>query len=295
MKESFETKDRFEIRDHLSLDLARPFYDPRPLTFHDVLLSGMSYGSMVNGNLEKEKVSGSVMLYRPELPQRGIMVSGDRRCLKVFLSLPTSREELHDFLSMAKGLKCTVNGTPVAFENMPALEEQLSGMNLQMLHHMMSDVLNANGVAMFLSCAMHRLAIGTKEAEKMWAGTDTSVFRDWMKDLQLVKGILLEPVLYENKQTGLAIGICSIRPDMDYIIPLKPIAPVSDMDFTTGKPKHRITRFLVVLQKEGKRIAEMDYMSFLARIHPYLLPYDSMDGRLKAMHMEEWQKLFSQN
>ncbi len=293
MKENSETKDRFEIRDHLSLELHRPFYDPRSLTFRDVLLPGMCYGSMVNGNLEKEKVSGSMMLYRPELPQRGIMVSGDRHTLKVFLSLPTSNEELHDFLAMAKGFRCTINGAAAAKETMPALEEQLQGINLQMLHHMMSEVLNANGVAMFLSCALHRLAIGMQEAEKMWAGTDTTVFRDWMRDLQSMKGILLEPVLYENKQTGMTIGICSIHSDTDYIIPLKPMAPVSDMDFTTGKPKHRIARFLVVLESEGKRIAEMDYMQFLARIHPYLTPYDSMDGRLRALNLAEWKKLFS--
>lgn len=274
-----------QIKNALILTVQKPFWQMKATDLDKLVPSGLS----IRNPYEELPDETERILYRKEMPQRGIIaLPPEKDGFRLILPLPTSREEIHDLLSVAEGHGIYVlNGTKINARMLPQLEESLTDVNLRMLHDMMSDVLNGMTETMFLSCAVHRLAVGEKEAEKLWAGVNTDAFRDWMKNLQLVDAELMEPTVYSNEENDDAIGIYYADLTKPMILSNKPMAPEAAIDPATGRPTIAISHYFVSLKEGEEKIGDLDYQTFFIRMQAYAEPYDGADVITRSLNHQE--------
>ena len=169
--------------------------------------------------------------------------------------------------------------------------------NLKLLHEMMSNVLNEQPGRISIGCVFHRLAVGEKEADRMWAGVDASAFRDWMHASQAMDAYYAEARVEESHQDNEYKAVFTMPSGSTVILPDHEELPIRFYDLDTGRPRCQISEWLVELvdDKQRKVIGKIPFQKFRT-----LLPrekvsyYDAADSLLEPFTVDELMNLLEQ-
>lgn len=230
---------------------------PRHLPDELFLLPGMGHGRLYREQLIPGETSKyGFVAYLPEHLGRGIRVrrKPDKpRSVFLNLALPASREEIAAVFAMARQVveqrmcRIFIGGTEVRSTALIRLRKDYEVFNLQVLHHLMRNIINEETGSLIMSCTMHSLTAGAEEAEQFWAGTDPDAFRDWMHRLQSVEARVAEPEILRNNETGVHTGVYDLRLGETTLFPNKPMIPLRFYDLKTGVPTTYIENWQVRL------------------------------------------------
>ena len=244
------------MKDNLSIEviLQQKSLFEKPLPLEVLLGEELQYGSFEGLHLVLGKVNkqGFVAYHKDHLA-RGIRVTWqeeETKGIKCFLPIPTCEEEIHDLFQMVlrvlKYWTCsiTMNGTLMTSNEFKNMEEETVLFNLRTLHEVSKEVLNEEKGILTLSCAMHRLCIGAKEADHFWSGTNTNEFRNWMHTLQALPAYVAEPQILSDEEDSF-VAVYTIPSGVPLILTSKPELPLNYYDLKTGKPNITITSWNV--------------------------------------------------
>jgi len=256
-----------------SIDLRQTGLFKKRLRMEDILLEGMRYGTMAGRTALKENAVSNhgFIMFHPGHISRGITVlykEGEKVGVEMSLSLPTSQEEIDDFFASAAKIRrrwnceMMVNGRDLKPEYLESLREEVSVFNLKRLHQVMLEILNRDGLHVDFACAKHRLVAGKLEAEKMYAGTDTAVFRDWMHRLQNMDVYYPDPA-FRKLEDGKVKAVVSLPAGRQYLLRVKPSIPMMYYDMETGKPGFSVNKWKIALCDGEEPFMEISYQRFL--------------------------------
>lgn len=245
---------------------------PKPLPLNVLLGDSLHYGTYEGMHLAREKVgSMGFVAYHPEHIGRGIRVAWTKtetKSITISLPLPSSDEEINDFIDMilrvSKAWTCSIsfNDTILTSQILKGMTEDFEITNLRLLHDLMQDVLNQDSEGeLSLSCAMHRIVVGKKEANQFWAGTTTDKFRDWMHHLQERNAFVAEVELLMNKDQRTYTGRFTLPSHLPIIFPNHPVLPLPYFDLTTGESYYHVTQWEVRLLDTDENFT-YGYLSF---------------------------------
>ena len=280
---------------------------PKRVTPEMILLDGMKAGRIKDGRFTHEDTGGSfTVAYHPAHIGRGIQIRRDEnnvRFTELCLNLPTSEEELEDFFRMAARLarqdisEVLLNDKPFGPKQYHQIHDSYRVYNLKLLHEMMSNVLNEQPGRISIGCVFHRLAVGEKEADRMWAGVDASAFRDWMHASQTMDAYYAEARVEESHQDNEYKAVFTMPSGSTVILPDHEELPIRFYDLDTGRPRCQISEWLVELvdDKQRKVIGKIPFQKFRT-----LLPrekvsyYDAADSLLEPFTVDELMNLLEQ-
>ena len=246
---------------------------PRYIEPQELLLESMGYGSYENEGFVKDVMRGeSLVAYHRDHIGRGIRVSchNDEKTYELTLNLPSSYEELEDFFQMtarlAKKAICEVflNEKPFIPKKFREIRQNYQVYNLKLLHELMGKILNESPHTMSIGCVFHRLVAGEKEADRMWAGTNTDEYRNWMHDSQKGQAFFSQArVIHEEEGSG-HVAMFTLPAQKTVIFPNHMELPVRFYDLSTGMPKYDISRWQVEFTdpKKEKVLGTMKFEDF---------------------------------
>lgn len=286
----------------ITVTVTRRSFFPRSISIRHILLDGMKYGTSKNGYfLEGESGDHFVIAYHTAHIGRGILFRwkpGDVRFSELTLNLPSSNEEIDDFFLMCARLarqdisEVMLNGKPFAPSRYHETVDRFKVYNLKLLHEMMGNVLNDGPDTISIGCAFHRLAAGEKEAETMWAGVNTDVYRDWMHSSQAPQAYFSEARVSSDGETAtftIPTGEKVIFPDHEEL-------PIRFYDLKTGRPRFEIKKWFVELVDAERRV--LGSMPF-DKLQDHLPEekksyYDAADSLIGPLSVEEMQMILLQ-
>ncbi|MCR5230956.1 MAG: DUF4299 domain-containing protein [Solobacterium sp.] len=256
----------------VDISVRRKFVPHAEYPAEAIITGDMTYGAFHNERFEEyQKSSEGYIAYNRNRIGRGIIVrhSPDFSVYTFTLGLPASSEDIEELFTCAYGVMnllsaVTVNGRPVSKLNLEEVCETLQEYNLKLLHEMMGKVLNGESDFVSIGCARNRLSAGTEEAEQMWAGVNTDVYRDWMHRLQSSDADIAETTLLEHKVTKSVTLLYTVKKDRPFLLPRKPALPVQYYDTETGRPSCQVDRYMICFTGSGEKdvIASADYEAF---------------------------------
>ena len=280
---------------------------PKVVTPNMIMLEGMKSGGVINGRFRPgENGQSFTIAYRPERIGRGIQIRWDEkdvRFTELCLNLPSSEEELDDFFRMSARLarqdisEVLINDKPFLPKEFHTIREGYRVYNLKLLHEMMGNVLNEPPGRISIGCVFHRLVAGEKEADRMWAGVDASVFRDWMHESQALDAYFSEARVEENDNAQEYRAVFPMPSGTTVILPDHEELPIRFYDLETGRPRYTISEWLVELVDESTRsvIGQLPLGEFRSRLPQDKISYfDAADSLLKPFTVEELQLLLGQ-
>ena len=265
----------------------------RKIGISDLLPQGMCYGAAKNLSFESGYINhGNTIAYHPDHIGRGIWISlaeEGRKQLLIRLPSPCTDEDIDDTIAIAKrilrkpGTDMQVNDKAMTFQELSDSAESLRTANLRVLHETMQNVLDGHMGSLILSCALHPLAFGIQEADNLWAGTDTHVYRDLMHRLQSIKAVYAQPQFYQSKtQKDCIIGIYSMASKVRCIMPRHPSIPLAYFDRTRKKFQFNVQEWHVSLYstEEKKVIGNIPYEKIMTALETEQYSYYDADSIL---------------
>lgn len=280
---------------------------PKVVTPRMIMLEGMKFGSIKDGRFTPGECGESfTVAYHPERIGRGIQIRWDNknvRFTELSVNLPTSEEELDDFFYMSARLahqdlsEVSLNGKPFVPKQFRQIKEAYRVYNLKLLHEMMSNVLNEPPGRISIGCVFHRLAAGEKEADRMWAGIDTSVFRDWMHESQALDAYFSEARIEKTHPDKEYKAVFTLPAGSTVILPDHEELPIRFYDLKTGRPRYEISEWLIeFVDKTGDRVLGMiplkEFRSLLPR--EKVSYFDGADSLLEPFTAEELKGILEQ-
>ena len=278
----------------------------RKIGIKEILPAGMCYGAAKNLIFESGYINhGNTIAYHPDHIGRGIWISmaeEGRNQLLIRLPSPCTDEDIDDTIAIAKrilgkyGTEMQVNDKAMTFQQLKDSAESLRTANLHVLHETMQNVLDGHMGSLILSCALHPLAFGKKEADTLWAGTDTHAYRDLLHRLQSIKAVYAQPQFYQSKiEKDCLIGIYSLASKMRCILPIHPSIPLAYFDRSRKKFQFDVKEWHVSLYStdEKKIIGNIPYDKMMTALASEQYSYYDADSILIEPIDEE--KLQSMN
>lgn len=280
---------------------------PKVVTPQMIMLEGMKAGSIKNGRFTPgEYGQDFIVVYHPERIGRGIQMRWDDknvRFTELSLNLPTSEEELYDFFQMSARLarqdltEMSLNGKPFVPKQFKQIKEAYRVYNLKLLHEMMSNVLNEPPGRISIGCVFHRLAAGEKEADRMWAGIDTAVYRDWMHESQALDAYFSEARLEKAHPDKEYKAVFTLPAGSTVILPDHEELPIRFYDMKTGRPRYEISEWLIeFVDKTGGRVLGMIPLKKFRNLLPSekVSYFDGADSLLEPFTAEELKGILEQ-
>jgi len=155
-----------------------------------VVLDSLSYGDYEDGAFKVNKENQEhLVLFNSKNIARGIELKRENKHVYLTVCLPTTEEELEDFFQMIVRIatkrfySVTIAKKPLLPKQLTQAHENAKKLNLKLLHQMMSAILNEQHPYL-LPSVVGNLIVTEKEAETMWAGVDTSNYRNWLHQAQ---------------------------------------------------------------------------------------------------------------
>ena len=282
---------------------------PRVLRPQKILLDGMKLGISREGRFrEGEYGDNFAVAYHPDHIGRGIRIrwdNSDVRFTELCLNLPVSEEELDDFFLMCARLarqdlsEVKLNGKPFGPKQYHKIRDSYRVYNLKLLHEMMGNVLNKEPERLFIGCVFHRVAAGEKEAERMWAGVDTSAYRDWLHESQSGGRFFSEARVDEGTADG-RHAVFTIPSERSVILPDHEELPVRFYDLKTGRPSIEISKWIVELvdqidHTETKVLGAMPLKEFRRLLPSEKVTYfDAADSLISPLSRQELSMMLEQ-
>ena len=222
---------------------------PRSIPLQLMTGDTLHYGYFSRDHLVKNKTARNMLvLYREDKIGRGIRTNWDKDNeteLKILLPLPANTEEIHELFQLVHRAgeywtgSVEINGNHFSLSRLDEKEEEVQRQNVRLLNELLPQVLGGSG-NLSLSCAMHRLVLGSKEAGQIGYCRDAEAFGQWMHELQNKTYYIAEPEVRVQQNTGtyfLPAGVPIIFPD-------KPGIPFTMYD---QKDKVRVDHWLISL------------------------------------------------
>ena len=195
---------------------------PLEVILGDHLLYGCFYGQRLKRGVRDPRY---FVAYDPDRIGRGIRVlwnEQEYRDVILELPLPCAQEEIEELFAMTERIRrmwtgaVEINKKPVAVNHLDNVRTNLITLNLRLLHTVMRGILNDGGWAS-LSCTMHRLIVGPREADEMWAGIYTDKYRDWLHSRQNRPVYIPVPKLYMEQETDRQICYITLPSEVSVV------------------------------------------------------------------------------
>lgn len=257
----------------IDLEILQNGLFPRAISLETVLGPQLQYGVYLANHLQKGRMAANGFIaYDPQRLARGIRVywvPQEKKKISLHVTLPTAGEEIDDLFLMAErvcsawsGASVRLGPKEIASSMLEQARDQLKVLNLRSLHEAASNVLDGSHGNLIIGCALHRLVIGPKEADRFWSGTDTDAFRDWLHERQSIDAYVAEPEILEHKEDAMIkLGMYTLLADHASIFPRTPEVPIRYYSRSTGKPLFRVSSYRVrFLSADGSRT--LGYLSF---------------------------------
>ncbi|MBQ9327740.1 MAG: DUF4299 family protein [Solobacterium sp.] len=291
----------------ITVTVTRRSFFPRVVTPKMILLDGMSFGCSREGRfLPGEYGKDTVIAYHNDHIGRGILIRWDDhniRFTELKLNLPASSEEIDDFFLMSARLarqdlsEVTLNGEPFAPKTYHDVVEKVKVYNLKLLHEMMGNILNEESDMVSIGCVFHRLAAGMKEADRMWAGVSTDVFRDWMHQSQSTDAYFSEARLSSPESEEEQTAVFTLPSNRPVIFPDREELPIRFYDLSTGKPRYQVSDWLVELvdHTQKKVLGNVSFQQ-LKRFLPQekVSYFDAADSLIEPLTVEDLSRILEQ-
>lgn len=272
----------------------------RKLTLQDILMGKFAYGRYDQNYvlIPNEKNENELTIYHPDHIARGISViwnENETSQIGLHMLLPTTFEEIDDFYQLVEHL-CHLwktktfiqDGEEKIVNEMNDLKSEIKDFSYHTLEQFLTEHENGN-----FFCAMWPYYFLSQDVQHWLSDSSLTAFSKDLHENQQKDLYYANARMYQMKDGGI-LGVYTVTATVDTIFPLKPMIPMSCINFQTGESitADQYVVALVSIEKD-KMLGDIPFDDFVNELsHRELHEFDSEHIFFEGMSEGEIQRIY---
>lgn len=272
----------------------------RKLTIQDILMEKFAYGRYDQNYvlIPDERIENEFTIYHPDHIARGISVIwNEDETLEIGLHmlLPTTHEEIDDFYQLVQHL-CHLwktqtfiqDGEEINVSTIYELKSEIKDFSYHTLEQFLTKHKNGH-----FFCAMWPYYFHYQDVQHWLDDKSLTAFSKDLHENQLKDLYYANARMYQVKDKGI-LGVYTVTATVDTVFPLKPMIPMSCVDFQTGESIEADQYVVVFVSIEkNQMLGDIPFDCFMKELsHRELHEFDSEHIFFEGFSEEEIEKIY---
>lgn len=272
----------------------------KKLKLQDILMEQFGYGRYDQNYvlIPDERSENEIIIYHPDHIARGISVvwhEEETSQVSLHMLLPTTNEEIDDLYCLIQHL-CRLwkastfvqDGTERKLSDIEKLKSEIKEFNYETLKSFLTEHENGN-----FFCTMWPYYFRSQDVHYWLEDKSLKAFAKDLHQNQQRDLYYANAHMYQDPQKNI-LGVYTVTATVDTVFPLKPMVPMSCINFQTGE-SIEADRYVVALVsiQNNKMLGDIPFDDFIHEIsHHELHEFDSEHIFFEALSEEEIESIY---